>query len=425
MNRRVFLGSLMAGAVAARRTRVAAQPAPPPLKLGLIGCGWYGGVVLDAAFKAGGVELAAVCDVDSDHLQKTAQKYGAQQAKPPATFKDWRQLLEVPELQAVVIATPPHWHALPFIAACRRGLDIYCEKPLAYDVREGRAMVEAATASNRIVQIGFQRRQSEAVRQASRHIAEGHAGRILAVEAQIHYAPRLANPAPTQPPPALDWDAWCGPAPKLPYSEQVGHFNWRLEKAYGNGHLVDWGIHWIDAVRTVLGLGALKSVQASGGLYHLAGRITTPDVLTAHFEFDQVPVTWRHRMIGSPEYAPETNIGMFFYGEKETIFLSDSRYVVVPAGKDAQKRVVEAAGDQQVAHVREFLDAVRTRGKVSCTPDDAHRSTSAVQLAMVSLEAGAKLTWDAASEQVSGSSRAAGLLKREYRGPWVHPYARG
>ncbi len=423
MQRRVFLGSLAAGALAAGRTS-GAQGAKERIRLGVIGCGWYGGVVLDAAFKAGGVEVVALCDVDSEHLAKTAEKVRGAQGQAPRTFKDYRQLLDVAGLQAVVIATPPHWHALPFIEACGRGLDVYCEKPLAYDVREGRAMVEAAKASGRVVQVGFQRRQSPAVRQARDYIAAGHAGRIVTVAAQIHYpaSSQLKDPSPVAPPASLDWDAWCGPAPKLPYSAQVGHFNWRLEKAYGNGHLVDWGIHWIDAIRTVLSLDAPRSVQAAGGLYALRGRITTPDVLSAHFEFDRCPVTWTHRIFGAAEHSPSTSIGMFFYGEKETVFLTDSLYEIVPVEKGAERRTVEAKGDQQTAHVGEWLEAVRTRGTVSCPPDDAHRSTAAVQLAMVALEAGGRLDWDPATEVVRDNPRAAALLKREYRAPWVHPW---
>jgi predicted dehydrogenase len=421
MNRRTFLGSLAAGAAVLHAGRASAQ-SKEIVKLALLGCGWYGGVVLDAAFKAGGVEVVGLCDPDADHLQKTAQKYAAMQSSPPRQVKDWQELLAIPGVHAVVIATPPHWHALPFIEACRRGLDIYCEKPLAYDVREGRAMVDAAKKSGRVVQVGFQRRQSHAIRQAAEYIAGGGPGRILAVDAQINYSPRLADPTPKAPPPSLDWDLWCGPAPKLPYSEQVGHFNWRLEKNYGNGHLVDWGIHWIDAIRTVLRLESPRSVQAAGGLYHLKGRITTPDVLTAHFEFDAVPVVWRHRMIGSPEYTPETNIGMFFYGEKESVFVNDSRYVVMPAGKDAQRRIVEVSNDAQLAHVSEFLDAVRTRKTPSCTPEDSYRSTTAVHLAMIALESGGRIEWDAQAEQIRNNAASTALLKRDYRAPWKHPY---
>jgi predicted dehydrogenase len=430
MERRVFLGTLAAGAAALGR-KSAARETKEKIRVGLIGCGWYGLVVTEAAFKAGGVEVDAICDVDAEHLVQAAEKIRGWQGRSPRAFKDWREMLDLPALQAVVIATPPHWHALPFIEACRRGLDVYCEKPLAYDVREGRAMVDAAKASGRVVQIGFQRRQSDAIRQVRQRVAEGHAGRIVTAAAQIHSPARLQDPTPVAPPPSLDWDLWCGPAPKLPYSAQVGHFHWRLESAYGNGHLVDWGIHWIDAIRTVLGLAVPRSVQAAGGLFALQGRITTPDVMSAWFDFDGTPVTWNHRLFGAAEYSPETSIAMFLYGEKETIFLTDTRYEVIPAPKRGaaplpagapERRSVEAANDQQTAHVAEWLEAVRTRGKVSCPPEDAHRSTAAVQLAMVALGTGGRVDWDASAEQVRDNPKAAARLKRDYRGPWVHPW---
>ena len=266
MQRRVFLGGLAAATVS-RPAAARAQSTAKPVRIGVIGCGWYGMVVTEAALKAGGVEVVALCDVDSEHLAKASAKVAGLQATAPRTFKLWSELLDAKGLDAVVIATPPHWHALPFIEACRRGLDVYCEKPLAYDVREGRAMVEAAKASGRVVQIGFQRRHSDAIQRAARYVADGHAGRIVSAAAQIHYAAELVDPTPVAPPASLDWDLWCGPAPKLPYSAQVGHFHWRLEKAYGHGHLVDWGIHWIDAIRVVLGLDMPRSVLSAGGLY--------------------------------------------------------------------------------------------------------------------------------------------------------------
>ncbi len=423
MQRRVFLGALAAGAAATGRPAAArAEAKSKPIRLGVIGCGWYGMVVAEAALKAGGGEVVALCDVDAEHLAKATEKIAGLQPTTPRSFKSWSDLLDLKGLDAVVIATPPHWHALPFIDACRRGLDVYCEKPLAYDLREGRAMVEAAKASGRVVQVGFQRRHSEAIRAAARYVAEGHAGRIVSAAAQIHYPAELVDPAPRPVPPGLDWDMWCGPAPKLPYSLQVGHFHWRLEQAYGHGHLVDWGIHWIDAIRVVLGLDLPRTVVSAGGLYQLKGRITTPDVLTSHFEFERCPVVWTHRIFGQAEYTPETSIGMFFYGEKQTLFLDDSRYVVIPNAKGAERRVVEAKNDAQGAHVAEFLDAVRTRGSVSCPPAEAYRSTATVQLAMIALEAGGRIEWDATAEQVRDNPAASRLLKREYRGPWTHPW---
>ena len=419
-SRRQFLASA-AGAVAASTLHLRAAEAERKLKLGLIGCGWYGLVDVEAAFKVGGVEVIALCDVDTEHLRQGAEKVEKLQGNRPATFKDYRELLKSPGLDVVIIATPPHWHALQLIETLRHPVDVYCEKPLAYDVREGHAMVDAAARSGRLVQVGFQRRQSPAFRAVREHLQSGQAGRIVCADANIHYTAGTLDATPQLPPASLDWDAWCGPAPKIPYSPQVGHMNWRLEKTTGHGHLVDWGIHLIDAARMILGEGAPRSVAASGGLYQLKGKITTPDVLTAHFEFATCPLTWRHRIWGAEEYTPETSNGITFFGEQQTVFVTDDRWVVIPRGKNAERQVNRVEADAGKLHMAEFLKAVRTRQAPGCTVADAHISTSTVKLAMIAYETGAKIGWDAAREEIIGNPAAARLLRREYRTPWKHP----
>ncbi len=425
LNRREFLGTAVTGTVALSQLPTLAAEVGAEgkkFKLGLIGCGNYGMTDVKAAFKVGGVEVTALCDVDSEHLSKSADEIEKLQGKRPQTFKLYEDLLKTPGLEVVIIATPPHWHALQFIAALDKGLDIYCEKPLAYDVREGRAMVEAAKRAGRIVQIGFQRRHAAALQQARQYIQDGHAGRIVCVEAQIHYNAGTKDPTPQNPPATLDWDLWCGPAPKIPYSPQVGHFNWRLEKTSGQGHLVDWGIHLIDATRWILGETTPRTISACGGLYYLKGKITTPDILTAHFEFEKCPVTWRHRIWGAEEYAPEISNGIFFYGDKETVFVTDNRWIAIPRFKGKERKVTEVNSDSGKLHMAEFLDAVRTRQQPSCLPEDAYFSTTTVKLAMIAYDVGAKITWDGATEQIVGNPDAAKLLKRDYRAPWQHPY---
>ena len=284
LNRRTFLGTATTATLLAQALVTQAADSTPPtpkLKMGLIGCGWYGMVDVKAACKCGGVEIIGLCDVDSEHLEKSAAEVEKIQGQRPRTFKRHEELLAMPGLQAVIIATPPHWHALQFIAALEHKLDVYCEKPLAYDVREGQAMVAAANKSGRIIQIGFQRRQSLAIQQARQYLQSGQAGRIINAEAQIHYTAGVKDATPQKPPTTLDWDLWCGPGPLLPYSPQIGHMNWRLEKESGHGHLVDWGIHLIDATRWILGAQMPRTVSAMGGLYYLQGKITTPDILTA------------------------------------------------------------------------------------------------------------------------------------------------
>jgi predicted dehydrogenase len=415
-NRRQFLGAMSAPLLAHAADT-------PSLKTGVIGCGWYGGVDAKNALTAGGVEIVAVCDVDSAHLDAFAAEIEKRQGTRPKTFKDYRELLDVPGLQAVIIATPPHWHALPFIAACRKGLHIYEEKPLAYDIREGRAMVNAAKSNRGVVQLGFQRRQSDAFQQVAQFIREGQAGHIVQADVQIHYTAGTPDATPQAPPASLDWDAWCGPAPKLPYSPAIGHMSWRLAEPYGNGHLVDWGIHLIDATRVILGESMPKYVEAAGGLYQLGGKITTPDTLTAHFEFERCPVVWRHRLWGAVELTPEYSNGITFYGDKATVFVTDDHWTVILAGKNPERKTFKVTGDTGLKHVQNWLDAIRTGQAPTCLPEDAFQSTATVQLAMIAYKTQSRVVWDRQREQIVNNPAAAKLLKRDYRAPYKHPYA--
>jgi predicted dehydrogenase len=422
INRRQFIGATAATiATSGMLSRANAQS--DKLKLGLVGAGWYGMVDLNAAFKVGGVECIAVCDIDSDHLEESAKKIEEMQGYRPKTFKDYDKMLELPDLQAMIIGTPPHWHALQFIAALERGLDIYCEKPLAYDIREGQAMVQAAQKSDRIVQIGFQRRQAKAFQEARDFIQAGNLGEIVQVDVQIHYNAPMKDATAQDPPASLDWDLWCGPSPKLPYNPNRGHNSWRLEKETGHGHLVDWGIHLIDATRWILNESMPHTVHAFGGLYYLKNKITTPDSLTANFDFATCPVTWRHRLWGAQEYTRETNNGIFFFGEKGTVFASDRNWVFIPAERDAEREEHEARSDAGREQMANFLDAVKTRNSEKLHgPQDALYSTATTQLGMIAYETDSVVHWDLASKKITNNPIAADLLKREYRSPWKHPY---
>ena len=251
MDRRAFIKrtSLATAAVAAGvRKPLFAQE--PPLKIGLIGSGWYGLVIAKAALQAGGVEIVAVSDVDSRHLGNGVNELQALQGKAPRGYKHHGELLAHPGLEAILIGTPPHWHALQFVDACKKGLPIYCEKPLAYDVDEGKAMVAAARRAGNIVQIGFQRRQSEAFKRAKEWIENGTTGRIT--KSAQFITPGKMDTAVQEPPASLI-GARGGPAPKLPYRPSIGHGPWRLEKAWerspgGLGypyryHPYDHGLH--------------------------------------------------------------------------------------------------------------------------------------------------------------------------------------
>jgi predicted dehydrogenase len=419
--RRNFLGTAAAGTIGISGISAFAQ-GDKKIRIGVIGVGWYGMVDAKAALKAGGAEIVAICDVDSEHLEKSAEELSKLQGSRPRGYKLHREMLDAGNMDAVIIGTPPQWHALQLMDCLNKGYDVYCEKPLAYDIREGRAMVEAVKATDRIVQVGFQRRQSQTFKQVKEAIDAGRIGEVIQADVQIHYNAGTQDPKAIEPPASLDWDLWCGPAPKIPYSVQVGHKSWRLEKTTGHGHLVDWGIHNIDATRLVLGLGMPSRVTADGGIYRYKNIITTPDTLAVHFEFDRCPVIWRHRLWGATEYANETSNGIFFYGTKGTLFASDREWVLIPAGKDAQRETFKVNSDMGTDHVKEFLECVRSRKQPSCTMESGHQTTTTVQLGMIAYESASVVQWDAKTEQILNNPAASALLKREYRKPWVHPY---
>jgi len=425
MKRRSFIQKssiATAGLITAFNVPAFAQNAK--LKIGLIGAGWYGMVITTAALKTGGVEVIAVCDVDTGHLKTSIEEIEILQGSRPVGFSNYQDLLEIKGMDAVFIGTPPHWHALQFIAACEKGLDIYCEKPLAYDVDEGKAMVAAAKKAGNIVQIGFQRRQSNAFKKAKELIQSGNLGKVHEIGAQIHYNPVLSDNTIQNPPASLDWETWCGPAPKLDYRPSIGHKAWRLEKEYGNGHFVDWGIHHIDIIRKIMDFGMPTSFSTTGGLITLEGKITTPDTLRAVLNFEQCPVIWQHRLWGTGDLNTQFNNGIFFYGEKATLFASDNKLIMMPVGKNQQQEVMDIPTDMmQENHVADFINAVKAKNKglLSCTVEDAFQSTATMQLAMASYYTGSEVKWDAKNQLVMDNKKAAELMARPYRGSYKRP----
>ena len=425
MERRNFIKSASIGSAAlVSAFSIPAFSQDRKLKIGLIGAGWYGMVIATAALKVGGVEVIAVCDVDTDHLNSSADELAKLQGTRPKTYKHYQELLDIKGLEAVFIGTPPHWHALQFIAACAKGLDIYCEKPLAYDIKEGLAMVNAAQKAGNVVQIGFQRRQSNAFEKAKELIADGTIGNVHQITAQIHYMPGPQDTKIQPPPASLDWEEWCGPAPKLDYRPSIGHKSWRLEKEYGNGHLVDWGIHHIDIIRRIMGETMPVEFYTKGGILELKNQITTPDTLTSNMAFNKAPVVWQHRLWGTGDPNKEFNNGIFFHCDKATLFAEDSKVVLFHAGKDGKREELLIPTEMmQEKHVANFLNAVKNKNKslIDCPPEDAFQSTASVQLAMISYYTGSLVKWDRTKNEIVDNQAASVLLKRNYRGKYKHP----
>ena len=444
MNRRAFLHTSAAGlAWSSLMGHARALEALEPKRVGLIGTGWYGKCDLWRLLQVAPIEIVSLCDVDRNMLAEAAEIAATRQAskKKPRTYSDYRAMLAEKDLDIVLIATPDHWHALPMIAAVEAGADVYLQKPISVDVREGQAMVAAARKNKRVVQVGTQRRSTPHLIEArDRIIKEGKLGKIGFIETYCYYHMRgQGNPPDGPPPEYLDWEAWTGPAPMRPYNPMIHPRGWRSFKEYGNGILGDMCIHMLDMVRWMLELGWPKRIASTGGiLVEKNSKANVPDTQTATFDFGDLDVVWEHRTWGQ-EVDPKYPWGATIYGDKGTLKLSVYSYDFVPFGggapihkdvtyefeqypedkteKDLERHVAPAIR----RHMIDFLGAIGSRGKPVADIEEGHISTSSCILANLALQLGRTLTWDAEKGEVKNDEEANKLLSRPYRAPWVHP----
>jgi predicted dehydrogenase len=453
MNRRQFLKSgtaaLAAGALAAPHAFAAGADAKP-LRAGLIGCGWYGkNDVFRLIQVAPHVEVVSLCDVDKKMLDEAAGLVAARQSshKRPRQFGDYRQMLKEKDLDVCLIGTPDHWHALPMIAACEAGADVYCQKPISTDVLEGEAMVAAARKHNRVVQVGMQRRSTPHLIEAiERVIKSGLLGTVGHADVCCYFHMRPGgNPPDAKPPEHLDYEMWTGPAPMRPYNAMVHPRSWRGFWEYGNGIVGDMCVHMFDAVRWMLGLGWPSRVSSMGGTYvEREGRANIADTQTATFEFDKpkMTVTWEHRTWGtSPD--PAYPWALFIHGDKGTLKASTERWDFVPAGRRGAalsgKSVLEPdkypeektekdfephAALPNRRHMLGFLKAREDRSRPVADIEQGHVSAASCILANVSMQLGRALTLDPGTGRPIDSDVSA-MLARPYRGEWQHPGGAG
>lgn len=447
MNRRHFIKTSAAGLAASTLSEDALSAVidGPPKRVGLIGTGWYGKADLFRLIQVAPVEVVSLCDVDKQLLKEAADMVSTRQksGKRPRTYADYREMLANKDLDIVLIATPDHWHALNMIEAVKAGADVYVQKPISVDIREGQAMLQAARQYGRVVQVGTQRRSTPHLIDAKkRFIDTGALGKIAHAEICCYYHMRnRSNPPNEAPPSHLDYDMWTGPAPLRPYNNIVHQRGWRSFMEYGNGIVGDMCIHMLDTVRWMLDLGWPTQVSSSGGiLVDKAAKANISDTQTATFDFKDLQVVWQHRTWG---HSPDRDYpwAAFLYGDKGTLKLSVNSYDFIPQqrGADAVHQDVVMELDQypedrtekdlerHVApairgHMVDFLNAIASRGKPVADIEQGHISTASCILANMSMELGRALSWDAQKGEILKDAEANQKLARAYRSPWNHPF---
>lgn len=444
MNRREFLAAAAGGlAASALGGYVAGAQDHKPLRVGLIGCGWYGKSDLFRLVQVAPVEIVSLCDVDKKMVEDCADMAATRQAskKRPRVYHDYRDMLKEKDLDMVEVATPDHWHALAMIAAIEAGCDMYVQKPISVDIDEGKAMLAAARKHARVVQVGTQRRSTPHLVEARKIIQEGSLGKIAFVEIYCYYHMRATgHPPDTAPPPNLDYEFWTGPAPMRPFNRIKHPRGWRAFMEYGNGIIGDMAIHMYDMARWMMDLGWPISVSSNGGIYVDKKSIANiSDTQSATFNHGDLQIVWTHRTWGA---SPDKRYpwGATFYGDKGTLEASVMGYTFKPnRGKEIHKDVTyeleqypedktEKDLEKHVApairhHMQNLLENIASRGKPVADIEQGYMSTSSCILANMSMALGRELRWDAQKQEVIGDEEANKLMRRPYRAPWVHPAA--
>ena len=445
MNRRKFVSTLaVTSAALATGARIFAVDTKRRPKLGVIGCGWYGGVNLESFARAAGVDVVSLCDVNEHFLHKTLELVAKYQTSVPRTFADYREMLSSTEHDIIIVATPDHWHALPALAAIKAGADLYLEKPIGVDVIEGEAIVAAARKYRRVVQVNTQRRSNRLYVDArDAYIRSGRLGKIGLVETYSYLHDRPVGFIPDAPVPAhLDYEMWTGPAPMTPFKAMKEDKDWRPFMEYGNGSIGNLGVHMVDQVRWLLGLGWPSSIRSTGGIYvDKASSANIPDTLRSVFQYPDLDVSWEYRAWGGSPIAQRhwsDQWGARFVGDKGTLNLTMLEYAFTPADGGPREGVhmlsktgnlenIDFSADGKVydkvqdRHVLDFMAARANRTRPISDIEEGHISTACCELANISLQLGRPLSYDSKTRSVPGDPEATRLLARPYRLPWVHP----
>jgi predicted dehydrogenase len=368
------------------------------------------------------VEIACLCDPDSEVLAQRAGEFQEKYGLKVKTEKDLRRVFDDKEIDVVTIATPNHWHSLATIWACQAGKDVYVEKPGSHNIFEGRKMVEAARKYNRIVQHGVQLRSSTAIQEAIQHLRDGLIGKVYMARGLVfRWRPDIGDKG-TEPVPAnVDYDLWTGPAQMRPFSRNLVHYNWHWHWDYGNGDVGNQGIHETDLCMWGLDVGLPEKITSMGGKFLWDDCKETPEVQSSIYHYPKekkiIQFEVRHWMTNAEDGA---SVGNIFYGDKGYMVIKGYDTYETYLG---QKKEPGPSGKAGGDHYLNFVEAVRSRdeSKLNGPVETAHLSSALAHLGNIAYQTGRVLTFDPVTETFPGDAEANAMLSRKYRAPFIVP----
>ncbi len=436
MDRRQFLTrstQLAAGAAAATAAfsqLAPAQAAPNDrVVVCVAGVRGRGNSLLNTFARLPQVDVKYVCDIDEAVLGSRTDQVSKLTGKQSKGIKDFRHALDDPQVDALVLGTPDHWHAIPTIMACQTGKDVYVEKPDGHNALEGRAMVEVAKRHGRIVQLGTQARSGKHVASLMEYLKAGHIGKAVFAKAwESSQQKGIGHPADSTPPAGVDYDLWLGPAPQHAFNTNRFHGSWRWFFDYGTGDLGNDGVHRLDLARMALQaategrgeapLGFPKTISAVGGKYYFDDAQEWPDTLMVSYDFGGRMLTYEMRIWSAYHMEGEPE-GAAVFGDEGFVIIGNTRWRAFD--RKGKLVIEEQASYNDPGHAQNFIDCMHTRAKPAADLETVgHPSSLLCHLGNCSWRAGRTLQFDRETYTFVGDNDANQFLTRpEYRKPWV------
>jgi predicted dehydrogenase len=434
ISRRSFLkksAPTLAGAGAALQTTRARAASPnEKFVVACMGIRGRGGSLLHGFAELPEVEVAVICDLDTRLFGKYVASVEQRQKKRPKAETDFRRILDNKSIDALVIGTPDHWHAIPTILACQSGKHVYVEKPAGHNIREGEVMLAAARKYKRVVQVGLQSRSGRHFEEAFEYIRSGALGKVMFAKGwESSRQESIGHPSDGKAPDGVDYDMWLGPAPKRPFNPNRFHSSWRWFFDYGTGDLGNDGVHRIDYARRGLEAGFAArgeklpewptAVSVSGGKYYFDDQQEWPDTMLVTWDYPGATLLYEMR-IWSPYSLEGESEGAAIYGDKGYVVISNTRWRAFGPKGEPGPSGSGAKGEDDVRHKRNFLKCIRDGGTPNCDIAIGHVSSALSHMGNIAWRVNRKLRLDPVSHRFD-DDQANGYWSRTYREPWVLP----
>lgn len=386
------------------------------------------------------VECAALCDIDDEILNRRANEVEQINQErinngekltttKPTLYKDYRKMLEDPNIDAVIIGTPDHWHCLQMVHASEAGKHVYVEKPMANTIEEVMVMEKAAKRYGNVVTVNQWQRSGKHWQDAVDFVRSGALGKISRVKAWSYTSKTSLPVVENSPvPDGVDYDMWLGPAPKRPFNQNRFHYNFRYYWDYAGGLMADWGVHMLDFAIYGMDVKRPNTITALGGHFSYEDARETPDTMNVLYDFGDFSLAWEHSVcLGNGSYG--LGHGVLYQGNNGALLVTRGGWQVIPEKemvegerKNKLEEVPWTKGSSSLdEHVQNFFDVIRNGGEPNCTVEMGKDVAILTHMGNIAHRTGEKLIWDESNNRFSNSEKANELLKPTYSEPWTIP----